>query len=160
MEEINHSFNWGGYRPGAGQKPKWNSGATATVRVPEKLIPDVLWYARLIDGQFPNGLQASDCLSCNIDSVTLSSDLSGRLEEVVQERDRLDKECHELAGEVGVLQLQLEELKQRDDSVTLSSLVQALQEILDKNESDQRGYKDNGFSRGLKKLQNLVESVT
>lgn len=162
MDEINHSFSWGGYRPGAGQKPKWNSGATVTIRVPEKLTADILHYARLIDGQFLNGLQISDCLSCQLhnDTVTQSRDLSGKLEEVTKERDHLDQECNELAEKVGMLNLQVEELKQRDDSVTQSKLLEALKEVLAKAGREQKGYKTNSFSQGLKELKQILDSVT
>ncbi len=58
MDETTRSFCWGGYRPGAGQKPKWKAGATVTIRVPQLLTSEVMLYAQLIDGQSPRGLQA------------------------------------------------------------------------------------------------------
>lgn len=75
--------SWGGSRPGAGMKPRWNCGATKPLRLPEALHDDCLWYARLIDGQFPNGQQVSESLACrlpmpeeSVESVTESSGLS------------------------------------------------------------------------------------
>lgn len=44
MKKFNHSISWGGYRPGAGQKPRWRNGATATIRVPQVLVEDVMLY--------------------------------------------------------------------------------------------------------------------
>ena len=73
MDDNKHS--WGGYRPGAGQKPKWNSGSTVTIRVPQELTSEILLYAQLIDGQSPNDLQIENCLSCLLDNVTESKEL-------------------------------------------------------------------------------------
>jgi hypothetical protein len=39
----------GGKREGAGAKPKWNSGKTTVIRVPEALSAQVLEYARMLD---------------------------------------------------------------------------------------------------------------
>jgi hypothetical protein len=123
MKESNHSISWGGYRPGAGQKSKWNNGATATIRVPQALIEDVMRYAQLVDGQSPSGLKAEDCLSCIFDSDTRSSELKL----VIAERDRLDSECNELAERVGDLRLQLEEMEQGLETVTKSSYLQGME---------------------------------
>lgn len=120
MKESSHSISWGGYRSGAGQKPKWRNGTTATIRIPQVLIEDVMRYAQLIDGQSPNGLKTEDCLSCIFDSDTQPS----QLEIVTAERDRLDSECNELAAKVGDLHLQLEEIKQSFETVTESSYPQ------------------------------------
>jgi hypothetical protein len=123
MKESNHSISWGGYRPGAGQKSKWNNGATATIRVPQALTEDVMRYAQLVDGQSPHGLKAEDCLSCILDGDTQSS----KLKLVTAERDRLDSECNELAERVGNLHLQLEETKQGFETVTKSSYLQVIE---------------------------------
>jgi hypothetical protein len=127
MDESSHSVLWGGYRPGAGQKPKWNSGATATIRVPQALIEDVMHYAKLIDGQIPRGLKTEDCLSCNLDIVTQSSGLVDQLEAVTAERDRLVSERNELEEKVRDLYLQLKEKTQNLEIVTESSYSQALE---------------------------------
>lgn len=39
----------GGYRPGAGGKPKWIRGKTTVIRVPEVLADEVLRVAKLLD---------------------------------------------------------------------------------------------------------------
>ena len=39
----------GGYREGAGSKPKWKHGKTKVIRVPEVLADRVLEYARQLD---------------------------------------------------------------------------------------------------------------
>lgn len=44
--------SWGGARPGAGNpefKPKWKSGKTTVIRVPEAIADEVLAVARRID---------------------------------------------------------------------------------------------------------------
>lgn len=122
MKESNHSINWGGYRPGAGQKSKWHNGATVTIRIPQLLIEDVMRYAQLVDGQSPHGLKAEDCLSCIFDSDTQPS----QLEIVTTERDRLDSECNELGERVADLNLQLEKLKQGFETVTESNYSQGM----------------------------------
>ena len=53
--------SWGGAREGSGQKHKWKSGDTKAVRIPEKILDDVLFYARLLD----NGVEVSSLLSCD-----------------------------------------------------------------------------------------------
>lgn len=132
MNENTYSLNWGGYRPGAGQKPKWLSGKTATIRVPRSLADDIMRYAQLIDGQSPNGIKASDCLSCQLhDNVTQSSNEVEQLGAVIKERDRLDSECNELAEKVGNLHLQLEEMKQNYETVTESNCSQASTQALE-----------------------------
>ena len=55
------SNTWGGAREGSGQKHKWRSGDTKAVRIPEKILDDVLSYARLLD----NGASARPLLSCD-----------------------------------------------------------------------------------------------
>lgn len=55
--------NWGGYREGAGQKPKWNSGETKPIRLPVKLHQQVTEFARLLDsGEYT----IEELLSCDI----------------------------------------------------------------------------------------------
>ena len=70
--------SWGGSRPGAGNpefKPKWKSGKTTVIRVPEAIAEEVLAVARQID-------------QCK--AVTLSSnDTTAQLE---QENARLQQE--------------------------------------------------------------------
>lgn len=66
------SSNWGGARPGAGQKPHWNAGATKPVRIPAALAQEVLWFARCLDAA-PTPAQRQKLLSCQLDSVTESN---------------------------------------------------------------------------------------
>jgi hypothetical protein len=52
----------GGKREGAGRKPKWMSGKTTTIRVPEALAGEVLRLARQLDMgiQFDNVSNSSN----------------------------------------------------------------------------------------------------
>lgn len=45
----------GGYREGAGGKPKWIHGKTKTIRVPEALADKILELAHRIDEGYPVG---------------------------------------------------------------------------------------------------------
>ena len=80
--------SWGGARPGAGNpefKPKWKSGKTMVIRVPEAIADEVLAIARQID-------EGS--------TVTLSSKLE---EENVRLRQKL-QECQSRQEETAVTQ--------------------------------------------------------
>ena len=54
--------NWGGYRPGSGQKPKWKSGETKPLRIPVTLHEQVLAFTKLLD----SGEQPDELLSCDL----------------------------------------------------------------------------------------------
>ena len=56
--------NWGGYRPGSGQKPKWKSGETKPLRIPVTLHEQVLAFTQLLD----SGEQPLELLSCDLPS--------------------------------------------------------------------------------------------
>lgn len=56
--------NWGGYRPGSGQKPKWKSGETKPLRIPLVLHEQVLAFTQLLD----SGEQPDEFLSCDLPS--------------------------------------------------------------------------------------------
>ena len=45
--------NWGGTRTGSGNKPKWKSGKTTAIRVPEILSEKILALARTWDEEQP-----------------------------------------------------------------------------------------------------------
>ena len=64
--------NWGGSRPGSGQKPKWKSGETKPLRIPVALHEQVLAFTQLLDsGEQPNELLSCDLLS-HLGNVTES----------------------------------------------------------------------------------------
>jgi hypothetical protein len=113
----------GGYRVGSGSKPKWHHGDTVVVRIPQALLNEVVWYAKLIDGQFINGMQLENCLACqvNYEDVTQSRELSDQVNSVTQERDLLDAEVNELHAINGQLLLEIEELQAQLGYVTQSS---------------------------------------
>ena len=83
-----NNSNWGGYREGSGQKPKWNLGETKPIRLPVKLHRQIMGIARLLDsGEYTT----EELLSCEIqqqlETVTESNDeivtLSSVLEKLV-----------------------------------------------------------------------------
>ena len=39
----------GGKRQGAGRKSAWNSGKTKAVKLPEKIVPEIIEIARMMD---------------------------------------------------------------------------------------------------------------
>jgi hypothetical protein len=80
--------NWGGYREGSGQKPKWKSGETKPLRLPVKLHNEILEYARLLDsGEYTREELLSCDINSKLDSVTESSKenvtLSSRLKDLI-----------------------------------------------------------------------------
>ena len=83
---MGNKSSWGGYREGAGQKPKWNLGETKPLRLPVKLHEDILAIAHLIDSsectkeQLLN-FQHDTVTQSNLDNDTLSNQL----------RDLIDK---------------------------------------------------------------------
>ena len=60
---MSSNSNWGGYREGSGQKPKWNLGETKPIRLPVKLHHQLMGIARLLDsGEYTT----EELLSCEI----------------------------------------------------------------------------------------------
>lgn len=107
--------NWGGARSGAGNpefKPKWKSGKTTVIRVPEAIADEVLTAARRIDEGKP------------LDSVTLErqGDRS-EYESVTQFKDTdegalLKATSKELYQKVGELEVSLFKARQELQQVT------------------------------------------
>ena len=81
-----NNSNWGGYREGSGQKPKWNLGETKPIRLPVKLHQQITDIARLLDsGEYTT----EELLSCEIkqqlETVTKSNDESVTLSNALKE---------------------------------------------------------------------------
>lgn len=162
---------WGGYRENSGRKFSWNYGATKAVKLPEVLMPDIVRYARLIDGSYPDSLQLETTLACNIESVTQSRAIQERLVEKSAECDRLNQECDRLSAQVGDLLLALDELRSQRtyESVTQSNqssgseldkeLRSALAVLRLKIEEKAKGYTPNSFTRGIKDVLALTPSL-
>lgn len=124
------SKNWGGFRPGSGNKFKWNSGETKPIRIPVKLHEAVLSYAKLIDGQFPNGLQPSEALACKLprtetklETVTQSKKLQEQVEILEQAVKNAEREKFELVTKLNKLEAEkaIRDRKPPLDGVTVSS---------------------------------------
>lgn len=124
------SRNWGGFRPGSGNKFKWNSGETKPIRIPVKLHEAVLSYAKLIDGQFPGGLQPSEALACKlprtearVETVTQSSKLQEQVKILEQAIENAEKEKFKILTKLSKLEAEkaIRDRKTPLESVTVSS---------------------------------------
>lgn len=73
--------NRGGYRPGAGRKGEWKSGKTKGVKLPEKLVDEIVAIARAID-------DGKEIKIIGNDSVTKSKNLQN---ETVTESKRVEE---------------------------------------------------------------------
>ena len=61
---MSNNSNWGGYREGSGQKPKWKLGKTKSIRLPAKIHQQITEIARLLDsGKYTT----EELLSCDIE---------------------------------------------------------------------------------------------
>ncbi len=102
--------NWGGYRPGSGQKHKWKSGETKPLRIPLVLHEQVLALTQLLD----SGEQPLEFLSCDLPSH-LGNVTESKGEETTPEHDSVtDSSRKERLSN-------LDTVTQPNESVTLSS---------------------------------------
>lgn len=164
--------SWGGSRSGAGNpefKPKWKSGKTTVIRVPEAIADEVLAVARQIDEGEPVTLSSSkpEAVDSPIqhESVTQLKELYQKvgeletelfkarqgLEQVTQDRDKYFEEISEV-------KLELENLKSEPAVVTQSSLDAAvlLNCLKDYLVADKKGK----TKLSLSKLETILEEVT
>lgn len=115
---------WGGSRPGAGNpgfKPKWKSGKTTVIRVPEAIADEVLSVARQIDEDKPLDSVTARKQVANEGLYQKVGELEIALFKANHELQRVTKERDEYFEELGCIQLELENLK--DKTVTQSSEV-------------------------------------
>lgn len=136
--------SWGGARPGAGNpefKPKWKSGKTTVIRVPEAIADKVLTAARRIDqgealdsvtlkgqgvrSQYENVTQLKDTdeavllKAANKELCQKVGSLEASLFKAMSELQRTAKERDEYSDQISEIQLELDNL--RDETVTKSS---------------------------------------
>ena len=83
---MSNNSNWGGYREGSGQKPKWKLGKTKSIRLPAKIHQQITEIAHLLDsGEYTT----AELLSCDIEpqleKITESKDESVTLSNKVKE---------------------------------------------------------------------------
>jgi antitoxin component of MazEF toxin-antitoxin module len=109
------SSTWGGQRPGAGNKFKWNSGETKAVRIPIAIADEVLEAAKAIDAG--KHLVADDCVTHS--SATRVDDEAryfATLEGLEAANHKLSKEVGELRADLFRVHQQLQQVtKERDD---------------------------------------------
>lgn len=123
--------SWGGSRPGAGNpefKPKWKSGKTTVIRVPEVIASEVLTVARQID----EGKAVT--LSSNETTVQLEQE-NAQLRQKLQEcQSRLEEtavtQSSELSIESSALFNQLRPLLNRLNDRERRAIQQKLEEVL------------------------------
>jgi chromosome segregation ATPase len=107
--------NWGGSRPGAGNKYKWKSGETKAIRIPIAIADEVLKAAQAIDeGKSP---LINDCVTQS--SAEESNELTNRkaeLEQVKAYNSKLSKEVSELETKLFKASQQLQQVtKERNE---------------------------------------------
>lgn len=108
--------SWGGSRPGAGNpefKPKWKSGKTTVIRVPEAIASEVLTVARQID----------DGKAVTLSSKGVTAQLEQENSRVTQssEVDDLKEEVRRLQAVVGLEKQQKEMLQHKLDKAQQSN---------------------------------------
>lgn len=75
--------NRGGYRPGAGRKGEWKSGKTKAVKLPERLVDEIMLIARALDDELEVRIISNDLVT---ESIELKNEMvteSKRVEEAV-----------------------------------------------------------------------------
>ncbi|MEG3879315.1 hypothetical protein QT972_18340 [Microcoleus sp. herbarium7] len=93
--DSDKTSNWGGSRPGAGNKYKWRHGETKAVRIPISIADEVLEVAKAIDsGEFepqPESVtQSSSNYQAEIEELKANlASVTKQLQQVTEELDRL-----------------------------------------------------------------------
>lgn len=125
--DIDKSSNWGGSRPGAGNKFKWNNGETKAVRIPIAIADQVLAVAKEIDSGKPTN---NDCVTqslVDIEKLLATNQeysleigkLKAELTELSHQLQRVTDERDNYFDQITDIKLELDNLK--DDSVTQSN---------------------------------------
>ena len=130
--DSDKTSNWGGSRPGAGNKYKWRHGQTKAVRIPISIADEVLEVAKAIDAGTPP--TDYDCVTQSLsmpdDEVEMLKAISQKYSSEIGElKTRLAKLSHQLEqvtkdrdkyfDQIADIRLELDNLK--DDNVTHSS---------------------------------------
>lgn len=143
------SGTWGGQRPGAGNKFKWNSGETKAVRIPIAIADEVLEAAKAIDAG--KHLVADDCVTHS--SATRADDEARYLNTLAAleaANHKLSKEVGELKADLFRLHQQLRQVtKERDDYFDRISDIQLELDNL-KDDSVTQSSPDDGETEALK----------
>lgn len=122
---------WGGSRPGAGNpefKPKWKSGKTTVIRVPEAIASEVLTVARQIDEGEAVTLSSNDAITqLEQENARLRQELKACQSKLEQEAVTLSSEP---SIEPSVLFNQLRPLLNRLNDRERRAIQQKLEEVL------------------------------
>jgi septal ring factor EnvC (AmiA/AmiB activator) len=113
------SSNWGGARPGSGNKYKWRHGETKAVRIPIAVADKVLEVAKAIDsGEFepqPESVTQS-CRDYQVKIEELKTSLASvtkQLEQVTEERNQLRNDSVTQSSQLHVTQSTLNDCRDR-----------------------------------------------
>ena len=105
--------NWGGARTGSGNKPKWKSGKTTAIRVPEILSEKILALARTWDEEQP-GVIASPAVEK--DEYVQHLQETVRLQQI--ELSELQDRCSQIAARAAEQESSVNQLIQTNISLT------------------------------------------
>lgn len=126
MKKTRH----GGYRPGAGRKGEWQSGKTKAVKLPEKLVDQVVAIARAIDrGLVVQVIDPSD-------ESDVIQDLRSQLKSCNGHVATLTEELRSANSKIAVLQQEIENLENvtdssdKEDSVTKTRAIAIAKELI------------------------------
>ena len=133
------NLNWGGARTGAGNKPKWKSGKTTAIRVPEILSEKILALARTWDEEQP-GVIASPAVEKDEYVQHLQETVRLQQIELSELRDR----CSQIAARAAEQESSVNRLTQTNISLNKerdlvrgleADLILKTQEITDQKKS-------------------------
>jgi len=133
--DSDKTSNWGGSRPGAGNKYKWRHGETKAVRIPIALADKVLEVAKAIDSgeQVENEsvtqsskdeeadyqYRLEKIQTINQEYASLVGELRANLAKVTRQLQQVTEERDKYFDQIADIKLELDNIK--DDSVTQSS---------------------------------------
>ncbi len=162
--------SWGGSRPGAGNpefKPKWKSGKTTVIRVPEAIADEVLIVARQIDEGEPvtlsSGKTEAGDSTAQHENVTQLKELYQKIGELeaglfkaYRELERVTQERDKYFEEISEIKLELENLKSERAPQSSNELAEAKTKIetLEKESRDLR-YRCSDLERENARLERL-----
>ena len=105
--------NWGGARTGSGNKPKWKSGKTTAIRVPEILSEKILALARTWDEEQPERVIASPAVEKDEYVQCLQETVRLQQTELKELRDR----CSQIAARAAEQESSVNQMIQTNTSL-------------------------------------------
>ena len=149
--------NWGGARTGSGNKPKWKSGKTTAIRVPEILSDKILALARTWDEEQP-GVIASP--GVEKDEYVQHLQETVRLQQI--ELSELRDRCSQIAARAAEQESSVNQLTQTNISLTTNRfVVRRLEEdkILKAQKITEHEATINSLRKNMSQLQRELRQV-